>query len=138
MNDHQLRQAIDNDEYLSVFVWCVVPRNDLELFFLFPGGYILNTDDRGDPGEHWLAIFVTSSGDVEFFDPLANRPSHYRLVLDCLYNTRAVQPMNSKLCGLYVLYYLYWRCRGLSMDSITSSLRTRDNDSIVLAHYENM
>jgi hypothetical protein len=138
MNSEQLRRAIANDSLLSTFVWGVIARNDLELFPLFPGAYILNSDDRGLPGTHWLALFVTSQGKVEFFDPLAKTPSHYKLMLDCLYNTEVIQPSGSELCGLYVLFFLYWRCRGFSMNQITDSFNGSNNDALVLAHYATM
>jgi hypothetical protein len=135
MNDQQLREAIANDSYLSTFVWGVIARNDLNLFDLFPGAYVVNSDDRGLPGTHWFAIFVTSHGDVEFFDSLGEKPAHYQLALNCLYNMKPVQPPGSEFCGMYVLYDLFWRSRGVSMDEITDSLNSSNNDTLVLTHY---
>jgi hypothetical protein len=138
MDNHQLNRAVHNDQVLSTHVWGVMARDDLQLFDLFPGAYIVNSVDRQLPGEHWLAIFVTTSGNIEFFDPLARRPGHYKLSLDCLYNTEPIQPLDSNLCGLYILFFLYWRTRGLSMKQITDIFDGSNNDALVLTHYISM
>ena len=41
------------------------------------GAYITNTDDHGEPGEHWLAVYVDK--DVEYFDSFGLFPLDSRL-----------------------------------------------------------
>ena len=31
---------------------------------------ILNADETGEPGSHWLALYIPKEGPLEFFDPL--------------------------------------------------------------------
>lgn len=92
----------------------------------FPMLYIYNTASSDESGEHWLAIYFTSSDKVEFFDPLSQSVSSYGLVkyfktigikkLD--YNTQPVQHFTSTTCGYHVLYFSLLRCRGFQFDFI--------------------
>jgi hypothetical protein len=75
---------------------------------------------------------VTRDGTIEMMDSLGKPPTHYDFDVNYAYYSRAVQPTNSLLCGLYVLYYLYWRTRGVSMHDILSTLKhPHKNDAIV-------
>jgi hypothetical protein len=134
MDEGQLKTAIGRDPYLKRFSWGVFARDELPRD-LFPGAYLVNTQDRGTPGQHWFALFVTEDGLVEFADSLGRKPTDYKIRLDCIYYSDAVQPPGSELCGLYVLYYLYWRTRNIPFHVIMSTLNTEHNDSVVKAHY---
>jgi hypothetical protein len=114
-------------------VWGVFARDELPRFLL-PGGYVLNSDVRSSGGVHWLALFVTDEGAVEFMDSLGKHPTTYHFHMKTSYSTRRLQPLNSILCGMYVLYYLYWRTRDVPMHTIISTLNG-DNDAIVQNHY---
>ena len=81
-------------------------------------------------GVHWLALFVTDEGTVEFMDSLGKHPSDYHFHMKASYSTKRLQPPNSILCGMYVLYYLYWRTRNVPMHAIISTLNG-NNDAIV-------
>ena len=101
---------------------------------LLPGGYVLNSDVRSGGGEHWLALYVDEDGTVEFMDSLGHPPEKYGLRVNATHSIRPVQANSSTLCGLYVLYYLFWRTRGVPMDVILDTLPSKDNDAIVLRH----
>lgn len=49
----------------------VIPANELPTRVKQrPSAYIVNTDDRGQPGTHWVAFYFPKTGPSEFFDPL--------------------------------------------------------------------
>lgn len=68
---------------------------------------------------HWCAYYHDSDSPcVEHFDPLGNRPgaevARYLRQLDkpILYNSKKIQPDNSKRCSYYCCYYLLNRIQG--------------------------
>ena len=79
----------------------------------------VNTQDYGSPGEHWLAIFVEES-HVEVFDSFGQPPTYYglRFNVPCFFNDRPLQDRNSTSCGLFALFFLFWRSRDINMDII--------------------
>lgn len=107
-------------------------------------GLIANTDESNQPGQHWVAIFIPKSGVPEFFDPLAYSPNHYiehfenflvNRAPQYRYNAQKIQSDESSWCGLFCIYYLYFRCRNVSFENIISSfsLVLSENDPMVLS-----
>jgi len=119
---------------MNAVVWGVFARNELPTQLL-PGGYVVNSEDRESPGQHWMAVYVTEDGLMEFMDSLGRKPTDYKLNLNCTYYSAPVQQNSSDSCGLYVLYYLYWRSRGIPMHVIMATLNNKNNDATVKAHF---
>jgi hypothetical protein len=98
---------------------------------------IVNTDNLIGEGKHWIGIFLPKHGPIEFFDSLGRPPGHYnptflsflkRVQRFHTYNTKRMQAHDSSVCGIYVLYYLIHRSRGIPMSTITL-LFTRNLDN---------
>ncbi len=134
MDEEQLRKSIRNDPHMNDVVWGVFARNELPTCLL-PGGYVVNSEDRGSPGQHWMCVYVAEDGQVEFMDSLGRKPTDYKLNLRCTYYSAPVQGKNTDSCGLYVLYYLFWRSRGVAMHVIMATLNKKNNDATVRAHF---
>lgn len=130
MDEYQIKEIIQKDNLLRAGVWGVFARNELPPLLL-PGGYIINTEDRGKPGQHWVATYVPSVGPVEFVDSFGKPPEEYGLYFNCIYSSRQLQPLSSNKCALYALYYIFWRCRGVPMHDIINTLNMSNNDSII-------
>ncbi len=80
-------------------------------FTRYPSCYVLNTDPSSEPGQHWVAIFITSPNNFEFFDSFAMHPSVYHLSypnVHCVMDFQA-QSFASSVCGHYCVYYLVLR-----------------------------
>jgi hypothetical protein len=131
MDEQQLTEKIKKDPEMRSCVWGVFARDELPATLL-PGGYVVNSDDRRTAGQHWMGVYVDKH--VEFMDPLGKKPQDYGINLKAVYYSGAVQGEDSISCGLYVLYFLYWRCRGIPMHVIMSLLNEKNNDSIVKLH----
>lgn len=105
-------------------------------------GYIMNTSDASDEGEHWICVFVDllNSKSIELYDPLAEwffdedfidtvsdildeRGYEYQPKLK--YNTVRDQSYSSSTCGLYCVKFLTDRFMGKSFKESTEF-----NDSI--------
>jgi hypothetical protein len=83
----------------------------------------------------------------EFFDSLAKPPSFYsELLLDFLlkqnsngfvHNTKKLQSTKSTTCGMFCLYFLYYRIRGDKFSDLINRFGNNmmQNDSIVIDFY---
>ena len=84
----------------------------------FPAIFCVNLDYSYEIGSHWIAIRV-SSASVEIFDSLGLHFSRYpKPLIDFISKygkskfvktTPVLQPINSILCGYYVIYYIISR-----------------------------
>ena len=90
----------------------------------FPSAYIFNLDRSYKPGVHWVAVYIDRKGLPEYFDSFGRPPP--REIKDFLctyaeswnYNHVPVQELYSTTCGQFVVFYIYQRCSGLTLESI--------------------
>jgi len=101
----------------------------------YPIAIIQNTDKISQRGKHWLAWFVLSATESEFFDSYGNSIRKYKYVqkptkLIVLENCISIQSPTSYLCGPYCIYYIYLRSLGIPystiMDTFTQSVSSND------------
>lgn len=132
-----LSKAIDPTKCYAAGVF---PRDLLtfELFPRFPGCCIANIDDSSKPGQHWVAYYVRSANDYEFFDSFGLAPSDYRFPNDWIsptyLTTFAVQSDFSNACAHFCLYYLHSKTLGFSLPTIVRSFSSVNliwNDKLV-------
>jgi len=81
---------------------------------------IINYDKEGNPGTHWVAIFINpKKGYSEVFDSYGLPPSQiiqkklYKIGKPILYNSGQIQNELSKRCGWYCIHYILERDRGV-------------------------
>lgn len=87
-----------------------------------PVGICSNLSNAGEPGSHWVGITITSDGVGEYFDSYGFKPTspeilHF-LKMHCKswsFNKHQVQQLQSKVCGLYAVMYLYYKLNNVSM-----------------------
>ena len=118
----------------------VFPADLLPQKIQYPTALIANTDPHTKPGSYWVAIYIDPDGVGDYFDSYGRPPiDHFRKYLDrhCLqwdYSNRPIQEILTSTCGQYCLYFLYNRCRGVSMSKILASFDAKDrfsNDQFV-------
>jgi len=135
MDGNQIFKIVKRDQCLhehfrGIFARDQVPR------CLMPGYFLWNTDLYSGKGVHWVCVYVSPTQEVEFFDSFAKPPQFYGwdISQDVKYNKKPLQSTDSDVCGMFCIFYLYFRCRGLSMDSIIANFgqNTRENDTFVL------
>jgi hypothetical protein len=105
---------------------------------VFPACFVVNTDVASKPGEHWVACYAKSRGEVEFFDsygmPVGAYP-HIRLPNKVTKrNTVSLQAISSNACGHFCIYYICSRAQGTPLSSIIthlSSLNSAQRDKLV-------
>ena len=119
MNTLQLEHVLKHDSYTSPIlrgVYAIDTLPDLKT-----GCYIVNTDRACNPGQHWLALFITSD-EIEYFDSYGGQPLPFiknkGKDRSWIYNPLMLQSPLTSVCGQYCLYYLLHRARGISLQVI--------------------
>jgi hypothetical protein len=107
---------------------------------------VINTDKSTQPGQHWVAVFKNIEGTVEYFDSFGLPPLLAEIIkfLDRIspdgwyYNKITLQSVYSDTCGMYSVYYLTARCRGLTIEEFISifSNKPKLNDFLAKILYK--
>lgn len=136
-----------SDEHTKAAFLGIFPINHLpQKIFRFPILFILNTNTSNLPGQHWKAVYVSTSHVGEVFDSLATPIS---LQLEQWMNTFTRKWTVSKItlqnplspsCGGYVLYYVLTRLKHNSMKSCMAVFTDNVllNDAIVENFFQRM
>ena len=107
--------------------------------------YIVNTDTSDGPGKHWVAIFITSRGRIEYFDPLGHRPPPVMAVFfrrggrTYAYNSECVQSDISSSCGQFCIFYAILRSMNQPMNVIMKYFKDISfNEKLVVTFVSNL
>lgn len=119
-----LKQAIDPEK---CSVAGVFPRDWLTMdrFARFPACCIVNTDKATQPGKHWVAFYLRTPNEFEFFDSYGLHPSLYQF--DELWsnpiehNPVSLQSDFSNTCAHFCLYFLHAKTLSFPMSTIVRS-----------------
>ncbi len=102
--------------------------------------YVSNTDTSDGPGSHWVTFYFPFRGPDEFFDSLGKDPIDYKVDFETFLRKRywmmrdRIQQSTSETCGLYCVYYVTKRYRGMTMQNIVNSFNVNNpewNDNYV-------
>ena len=102
-----------------------------------PAAYIANLSPLSSPGTHWVCFFFPVTGIPEYFDTFSlDIPSPFCDFIGQPYkqNTKIIQSPLNTTCGQHVIYYIYQRCRNISMEKILDKYSITDlhlNDVLV-------
>ena len=126
MNTRDLELILRRDRYTRNIFKGVYAINKLpEHVPVYPAAYVINTAPSTAPGEHWVALYFDKEKVADYFDSYGMHP--FGIIYDFAadnafrvrFNTIWLQNPVSLVCGAYCVYFLYFRCRGLSMSEIT-------------------
>jgi hypothetical protein len=111
----------------------------------YPYAYVLNTDYSVGPGIHWVALFVLSEDQAEYFDSFGMPPN------DCIKkflekfqiikrSTIRLQAYSSSVCGQYCIYFMIRRCAGERFEKIINTLKNinANNRDAFIRQYANL
>ena len=142
MNTNELKEYMLRDDFISQQYGGVVALNEIPTKIDKPSIYIVNSDPNYLPGTHWYAVYfnqVSEHFDSAGFDPC--EPLTNQLIANSFkfrYNTNRVQNYYTETCGLFCLFYSYFRCRSFTfveiMDMFSNNLEL--NENIVKSFYE--
>ena len=107
------------------------------------GGYIVNLDDMGRAGTHWVVIFLNDNRATYFdsfgVEHLLREVLRFLKGKDIHANIFRVQPDRSFLCGYYCLKFLDFMFDGKSLMDFTSMFSLTDfgaNDRKILKLFD--
>lgn len=139
-----------SDENISRYYKGIYARNELCFIELeYPALYIVNTAHSFEKYGHWVVFFVTDKGMIEYFDSLAiklcSRHVNFRNFVLSKNKTFSeskirIQSQMSFSCGLFCLYFCYFRVRKFSLSCIlnhfsTSNLCKNENHVRIFCKY---
>ena len=141
MNTYELVSLLKKDKVVRKSFCGVVPIDLLPIRKVKRNcSFIVNTDDSSKPGEHWFAIYVPKNSPVEYFDSYGRKPQHEK-IYDFIkangkrfkYNNKIIQGDKSISCGLYSLFFIYYRTKGYTMKYFQNLFTSnyKNNDKIV-------
>lgn len=111
----------------------------------YPCTLIINTDTKNLPGKHWVAIYISSFKEGEYFDSFGCEPpqdvalwmNKFTIKWNKLHSVRLQNPL-STACGKYVLFFVNERPL-VNNYSVMKSVFTADtvvNDDYVKQYFE--
>ena len=107
----------------------VIPCDRLQktLIISYPFCYVVNNEPSGQPGEHWVAIFIEGPDrPMEFFCSFGRSIHTYPKYFNdfAVRNNLSVnesiidlQSLDSSVCGQHAIFFLYSRASGTSFSS---------------------
>ena len=130
MNAKQLYFALAKNSSTKKYFNGIYARDTLVDIQAPPNLIICNTDSSRSRGKHWV-LFHLKGGDMIFYDSLGHNFPYYGTEFvnfvnrwSSTYefvNTRT-QPLHTRLCGIYCLYFAYYSCLKWSPSNIVKSM----------------
>lgn len=106
-----------------------------------PIAFVINTANREEPGEHWVALFISYKNVAEYFDSFGFNPICCRINKFCklngidtlLINKTALQNIFADSCGKYCILFIKMRCDNMSFQKFLNlfSEDTEKNEIII-------
>ena len=126
MNSRQLCWILSGDKFTKLSFRGVYAIDEIKSIktVSYPSSFVINLDPSYKPGSHWVAVYFDKNSVGEYFDSLAGYPPHE--VVDFLlshvkgwqYNRMQVQELYTTTCGQFVVFYIYQKSRGLTLEVI--------------------
>jgi len=128
MNTVQILNKVNSDLVLKQVFLGVFPIDLIPKIQKYPSALIVNLDASNLPGSHWVALYFNKNNECEYFDSYGRKPELFILKYisknskKFVYNNKCVQDLWTISCGQMCLYYLTWRCTGISFKQIIKSM----------------
>ena len=133
----QLNQLVNNDPCLKPFYYDTLACDEMPKrpSKNKPQAYIVNTDRKGQPGQHWIALW-THHNVCEIMDSYALPLDHYEALplkhwvethwKYSVTNGRSLQAVPTQSCGHYCFIYLQEKARGRSLQDFLNMFSKHD------------
>lgn len=136
MNSLEISNILSSNSMTKKCFKGVFSANNIKDFEDFPYGVVINTDKFGEPGTHWVALYVIDKNTAEYFDSFAQTPTKYinnylKKFKDLKMSHTKIQSIFDTSCASHVIYFLFHRCKGISFNSIMEQLNDPFSDSFV-------
>jgi hypothetical protein len=136
MNTYQINSLLSHLKcFIGTYPRDLLPKNPIKIR---PCALIINTDKASEPGEHWVAIYLSKENCAEYFDSFGFTPYHTDIlkflsrnnIKKIIYNVKQLQSVMSKTCGAYCVLFVKFRCLNFTFCDVINyfSSNTLDND----------
>lgn len=128
MNTLELSDILCEDSYTSLLNPSVKPLNHfIEDVLKMPSITIVNLDSCDEPGSHWVVVYATLDGTIEYFDSYGIKPE--TLLINKFQNTSCEKLIYSSVflqgfstvCGQWCLCYVLTRSRNYTFNEVIAS-----------------
>ena len=146
LNTNEIYKILFKDEFAKKDFKKVVPFDCLPNHPDYPSSFVVNTDPRGQKGEHWLALYYDEKGVCTFFDSFGNNPNYFgldkyiqRTSTKYEYNNMQIQSLFSNTCGYYCIYFILLKSRGynlIDIQNLFSKTNFNMNDYLITKIYK--
>jgi len=120
MNSLELKQIINKDSLLARTFIGIFAADQLNFnISKRPSCLIANTDPSTMPGQHWIAIYFDAQGNVEYFDSFGRQPTDDFVEFmkkhgnKIRVHSNRLQSDDTYVCGMYCIYFLFYRVRNI-------------------------
>lgn len=123
----------------------VFPCDSLPTNFSLPAVFVINLSPHDEPGTHWIALYISRSGDAFYFDSFGMKPSNFHIIAFLKMHTKTVdfnrkqlQHLSSNKCGRFCCVFIVSVLKNCSINSLISrfGLNLFVNDFIVENMYK--
>ena len=121
------------------------PEN-LPLDIQYPAIFVINVQLL-QAGKHWVAVYIDAFKRGYYFDSFGLPPSNDKIIVflqrvTCVWKNSlvSIQCVTSKKCGIFCLYFLYYKSRGWSLEQILQpfyKFGVLKNDSFISTWFQN-
>ena len=126
MNSRQLRLILSGDKFTKLSFKGVYAIDEMKLIktVSYPSSFVINLDLSYKPSSHWVAVYFDRNGVGEYFDSFARHPLYEVDHFLCSYakgwqyNRMQVQELYTTTCGQFVVFYIYRKSQGLTLEVI--------------------
>ena len=151
MNEDEIKNILlqDNTHNKINFVG-VFSRTRIPITSTFPAGYIINLDNFGSEGIHWIGVYVTEKY-INIFDSFGGNflnDGFFSAFLRSYQNKRRIvssqyeiQSINSNTCGLYSILFILVLSRGFSLNQFVNLFNfknTKCNDLAIVQFFSEL
>ena len=131
----QLLKLCTRDKYISETFLGVFAGDRFPKQRLVPCCFIINTDNSGKPGQHWIAIYEKSSTNPSqntFFDSYGSAPSElnplWKHFDSYKRSNKDYQQKHSTVCGDYCIYVLKLLNAGKTLQNVLTRFDPQDKE----------
>lgn len=124
MNSMQIEKILSKDRVTQKYFLGVFPSDLLpSKIERYPACFVCNADKSTEPGSHWIAFYLTSPKEAEFFDSYGNNPSYFKGPISnyashfsqVTFNPLRLQSHVTAVCGQFCVFYIFSRCEGKTL-----------------------
>ena len=106
----------------------------------YPCGFVVNTDNKKEAGEHWVAIYFYDRNKSIFFDPMGFSPKYHKFQKyikkhskEYEWNDQQIQSLSSINCGYFCVLFIQKISRNYSFGRFLKLFRKNKqyNDALI-------